>query len=208
MSLNDLPKDLVVLIGTKLEDKDLLSLSSTSHRYNKLIRNYFKEFIIVYIIPFEPILFIERTHKYFDQIADIKSLRYKYHRFLTSHYQIWVAHLDYVVRPKSTNLIHFNNTVCVYTNKRTAIEDIIEKLNTKVFNVINIETEINKVITATILKKARCELSIEMKTCLKYDSNSSYSINMLSLDTSKKISHYDVFYWKKSMGTITPKYKL
>ena len=72
-NFNDLKKDLIIYVGKKLSDKDLLALSATSRNINQIVRQNFKEYIVVLTDWGNfPILLIEKSHpKYYRVIKTL-----------------------------------------------------------------------------------------------------------------------------------------
>lgn len=103
MSLEDLPEETILYISNKLEDKDILSLSVTSKKYNDLIRAFFKECIVILTSWKQPVLLIEKNHPNFKDIIKSQKSKsgYIYYRFLTSYNNFILTYFKYRLAHRS-----------------------------------------------------------------------------------------------------------
>jgi len=153
--LNDLPKDLIIYLGNKLSDKDLLSLSEINKRYNTLIKLWFKEYVSVFTNYTDHLVTIERQHPKFNKI--INTTDYKYYRFLapanisyvlltTFTYRVtrrtteddpesWSAN-EYIEYLKQKTISE-DDTHFIHIDYDVAKQNIISQVQTKIIDVLN-----------------------------------------------------------------------
>lgn len=135
-NFNDLKKDLIIYVGKKLSDKDLLALSATSRNINQIVRQNFKEYIVVLTDWGNfPILLIEKSHpKYYRVIKTLKKgdLTYKFHRFLTTYPKFWLTkfnyHVQHRMRPEDPRRFT-GNEYNTYRSKNTIVDKHINYIH-------------------------------------------------------------------------------
>lgn len=154
--LDSLPKDLIIYLGNKLSDKDLLSLSEINKRYNGIIKSWFKEYVSVFTNSTDLLCTIERQHPKFNKIIN-NTTNYKYYRFLapTNILSIWLTTFRYRISRRSTEsdptswsgneykkylkqkTISEDDTHFIHTDYDVAKQNILSQVQTKVIDVLN-----------------------------------------------------------------------
>ena len=114
-------KDLIICISKLLNQRDLLHLSAVNKKYNTIIRNYFKEYFIVYNKAYELILLIEKKDPLYNKIIiNCDNHKFISHRFISYllYGTIWFTAFDCKlnIKPKklctNTDQMHLINNCC------------------------------------------------------------------------------------------------
>lgn len=157
LSINDLPWGVVVYIANKLSDKDILSISSTSRKFNALIRKYFNEYLYVQLknhYDHTGILLIEKNHDMYDYIYErihrgfydmvsygkflslnTQPITYVYsfsYRLMKDDYR-WEYYRtkDLIHKRLLDNIFKYGNHRRTYSDIRLCIKDMYTQLNTE-----------------------------------------------------------------------------
>jgi len=225
-----LPEEIVVSIGNKLPDKDLLALSAISKEHNALIRKFFKEYYVVLTDSLDLILLIEKSHPKFNKI--IKSTKKQSlcsYRFMTSYNNIWYTNFRYqllrrsepgdptswsfdelkIWRDKKT--VAKDNITRMYSDIEIAKTTLINDVQTKIIDVLNSnnillfdateDDDNNPKTEKELLDNVEKDLSDKFRTGWSYGCGyTHFSIKMLQLDTSNQIYLNMKGHWKELLG--------